>query len=167
MAQGRCFSSGSAGGSMWKLARDLSVVLAQRHPCHQSAVSPVLTGEQTVWYWHTQISHWGISYKGLWGGYPVVNFFFFFYSSSRPLLPLPHPELKFVSLLNYFEKCTACPLRHRKLHLMVYCIRISIFRQKSTDTISDFLSPILLVFASSCIAWFDGCHGVAEADVIN
>lgn len=72
---------------MWKLARDLSVVLAQRHPCHQSAVSPVLTGEQTVWYWHTQISHWGISYKGLWGGYPVVNFFFFF---TAPLAPSSH-----------------------------------------------------------------------------
>lgn len=92
---------------------------------------------------------------------------FFLYSSSGPLLPLPHPELKCVSLLNYFKKCTACPLRHRKLHLMVYCIRISIFRQKSTDAISDFLSPILLIFASSCIAWFGSCQGAAEADVIN
>lgn len=73
-------------------------------------------------------------------------------STSGPLLPLPHPELKSVNLLNYFKKCTACPLRHRKLHLMVYCIRIAIFREKSTDTISDFLFPILLIFASSCFA---------------
>lgn len=83
----------------------------------------------------------------------LYSIFFFLYCSSGPLLPLPHPELKFVSLLNYFKKCTACPLRHRKLHLMVYCIRISIFRQKSTDAISGFLSPILLIFASFCIAW--------------
>lgn len=93
--------------------------------------------------------------------------FFFSYSTSGPLLPLPHPEFKSVNLLNYFKKCTACPLRHRKLHLMVYCIRISIFREKSTDIISDFLFPILLIFAASCIAWFGCCHVLAEADVIN
>lgn len=93
-----------------------------------------------------------------WGG-DILYFILFLCSTSGPLLPLPHPEL---NLLNYFKKCTACSLRHRKLHLMVYCIRISIFREKSTDTISDFLFPILLLFASFCIAWFgrsrSRCH---------
>lgn len=162
MAQGRCFSSGTLCLLLYVEAGKGSL----RCPCTKTSLSsicsgPVVSSEQTVWYWHTEISNWGIFYKGLWGGYPVLHLFFF--SSSGPLLPLPHPELKFVSLLNYFKKCTACPPRHRKLHLMVYCIRISIFRQKSTDTISDFLSPILLIFASSCTAWFGCCHGVGRA----
>lgn len=72
---------------MWRLARDASVVLAQRHPWHQSAMGPVVSSEQTVWDWCTEISNGGIFYKGLWGGYPVLHLFFF---STAPLAPSSH-----------------------------------------------------------------------------
>lgn len=114
---------------------------------------------------HKNLLNSGVSFKSQ--ERDILYSILLLHSTSGPLLPLPHPELEFVNLLNYFRKRTACPPRHRKLHLMVHCIRISIFREKSTDTISDFLFPILLIFASSCIARFGCCHFVAQADVIN
>lgn len=167
MALGRCFSSGTVCLLLYVEAGKGSLSC----PCTKASLSSICSGPSPVkWTDCLLLMHRNLKLRDflqrLVRGISCTPSFFL-YSSSGPLLPLPHPELEYVSLLNYFKKCTACPPRHRKLHLMVYCIRISIFRQKSTDTISDFLSPILLIFASSCITWFGCCHGVAEADVIN
>lgn len=141
MALGRCFSSGT-------VCLLLHVETARGSlscPCPKTSLSSICSGPSPVkWADCLVLSHRNLklrdSLQRLVMGISCTPSFFL-YSSSGPLLPLPHPGLKFLSLLNYFKKCTTCPLRHRKLHLMVYCIRISIFRQKSTDTISDFLSP--------------------------
>lgn len=83
---------------MWRLARDLSVALAQRHPCQQSAVGPVVSNEQTVWYWHTEISNWGIFTKACKGDILCSIFF-----SLQLIWPPPPTSTPWAQVCKPFE----------------------------------------------------------------